>query len=304
VTWHHYYVAGSGSPVDPSIFLESSTYDSYETRVAEMEPKYDAYVKSCAGTSAKPALWMGEAAGVGGGTSNSESVIGKFIGIFWTADKLGVAARSGHSVVARQEWGELTTGGELAPELWIGLLWKRLMGLEVLQTTPHDLTSYVRTYVHRDSSTGKVTVVLINFGKWDAKVSDLSFLNSSPSKPQGHRDEYHMTSPDEGYEGTRVALNGDVLADTFSDLELDEDGNIPDFDPLVVSNSEPINVKSMSVVFVCVTSGSEEGPTKGPTRAPTAAPSTTPLPTTATTTQYSPLDFDEKVMGRYQCLRC
>jgi len=243
VTWHHYYVAGGGTPVDPEIFLEPSTYESYEDIVAEMKPKYTAYADARPSSLPAPKLWMGETAGVGGGTSNSESVIGKYIGIFWTADKLGVAARTGHSVVARQEWGELTANGNVAPELWVGLLWKRVMGLEVFQLTSSQFSQYVRSYVHRDSASGAFSVVIINFGSWDARVT----LDEVAG---GQREEYHVTSPDlPNLEGTRVAVNGQVLASTFATLALDN-GAIPEFVPNYVASTHPVDVQAFSVVFV------------------------------------------------------
>jgi hypothetical protein len=55
-----------------------------------------------AASGTDPMLWMGETSGAGGATHGAHLVIGRFLGAFWSADKLGAAAATGHSVVMKQ----------------------------------------------------------------------------------------------------------------------------------------------------------------------------------------------------------
>ena len=52
-------------------------------------------------------LWMGETSGAGGATHGADLVKGRFLGVFWLADKLGIAAATGHSVVCKQQYRPL-----------------------------------------------------------------------------------------------------------------------------------------------------------------------------------------------------
>ena len=85
---------------------------------------------------------MGETSGAGGACAGADQVIGKFIGVFWYADKLGVAAATGHSVVAKQEFKDLVVslpggGVRATPGYWVAALWKKLMGASNLHSDRH-----------------------------------------------------------------------------------------------------------------------------------------------------------------------
>jgi hypothetical protein len=58
---------------------------------------------------------MGETSGAGGATQGAELVKGCFLGLFWLADKLGAAAKTGHSVLL---WGALLPPVTDGPTAW------------------------------------------------------------------------------------------------------------------------------------------------------------------------------------------
>lgn len=249
VTWHHYYVAGSGSPVDASDFTDVSFLDSYAETASQAHDAFDLYRSGrSAATGRSTHLWMGETSGAGGSTSGSEDVMDKFMGIFWFADKLGVAASNGHTVVARQEWmearGPLDDNGPY-PEYWLALVWKRLMGTGVLEVSQSAGASTTRSYAHC-ASDGSATVVLINVGESDDEVS----LNLAQEYPESSRDEYHLTSwPTAGVlESTGLAVNGVQAA-------LTDEGDVPEFAPSV-STASTITLSGRSVAFVVLPEGS------------------------------------------------
>ena len=97
------------------------------------------------------------------------NMIGKFLGIFWFADKLGNAALTGHSIVCRQSYSYQAqtvgaAGVEVNPEYWVSFFWKQLMGRGVLELTASGAGGLVRVYSGVDHTTGAVTAVVINLG--------------------------------------------------------------------------------------------------------------------------------------------
>ena len=80
-------------------------------------------------------LWLGETSSTfGGGTANASS---SFIAGFLWLDKLGLAARLGHSVVCRQvfahgDYAAIGNDDQPNPDYFSSLLWTRLVGRRVL----------------------------------------------------------------------------------------------------------------------------------------------------------------------------
>ena len=166
-------------------------------------------------------LWMGETSGAGGACDGAKNVTGKFVGVFWNADKLGAAAATGHSVVCKQQyaddaqWTHPTPVGpsviDVTPEWWLSLLWKRLMlgaGTEVFQvTSTAGAGSTVRAYAQGSAQTGAVALVVINLGASNASVP--ISLSGTASGFEQYALAAHPVPSD--MQATRAALNGVAL---------------------------------------------------------------------------------------------
>jgi heparanase 1 len=247
VSWHHYYIAGELNDAEAAFVGSDSvaTYESYATSASLATTTVESTTTSCDATSAKPRIWMGETAGVGGATSASKDVIGKFVEVFWYADKLGVAAKNGLSVVLKQEWADTAIEGP-APSFWLALLWKRLMGLHVLQVEHQDLPATVRLYAHKDDD-GRSTLLIVNLQE-DSAVSISVSLQGLASIAV--HEEYHLTSIDSDVSSSKVLLNGRELPSTTADMAtFIQDGTVPTLSPIFSSTTD-IAVDALSVVFV------------------------------------------------------
>lgn len=218
VTWHHYFVAWWKDEVPPCSFARIDLLNEYRQYADAMAEVYESY--SARRGPQTTQLWMGETSGAGG--SWVDQVHGTFIGIFWYADKLGSAAATGHSVVVRQSWMEARgdiVGHGPAPEFWLALLWKRLVGQGVLPVTMSSGTTSTRCYMHC-SSDGSATAIVINLGNSTEQVT----LNLGVSRVV--ISEYHLTSwPSAGdLWSTDLAINGQKAS-------LTQAGHIPEFPP-------------------------------------------------------------------------
>jgi len=244
LTWHHYYVAGKRGQVHPSSFSNGSFLDSYVQAAKEVS-QVAAKIRSTSHAKTSMLLWMGETSGAGGATHGSDNVIGKFVGVFWCADKMGAAAATGHSVVLRQQFTELAKaraggGVDVTPEFWVTLLWKRFMGTQVLEVGGR-ADDDIRVYAHRDSGSGLVGVMVLNLHSTERTVQlDLGLGNSALIA----HEEFHLTAyPNPAdMSSTEVALNG-------KHLSLGADGSVP---PLMgnSSSSDSIVLQPKSVVVL------------------------------------------------------
>lgn len=246
VSWHHYYIAGEFNDAEAAFVGSDSvaTYESYAASAGLAASTVERSTTTCDATSAKPKIWMGETAGVGGRTAASKDVIGKFIEVLWYADKLGVAAKNGVSVVLKQEWSDTAIEGP-QPTFWLALLWKRFMGLHVLQVEHQDLPATVRMYAHKDGD-GHTTLLLINLHE-DSAVSVSVSLGGLATTTV--HDEYHLTSIDGDVSSAEVLLNGKALPSTMEGMaSFLQDGVVPALSPIYSSTTD-IVVGALSVVF-------------------------------------------------------
>ena len=266
VTWHHYYLAGSGSSTPPSKFGTAAFLNTYH----EMAKAYEAVwrghalgaVRPLAPAPAGPMLWMGETGGAGGATATAKDVTGSVRGLFWWVDKLAFAATTSHSVVLRQEWSELVMslkggGVFVAPCYWLALLWKRLLGRAVLVVAPAAAqTGDLRVYAFTASATAnasadasaaagakKVAIVAINLGS-SAAALDVT-VDGAPAE-QSATEMYSLAAPP-GADVTSkiVALNGMTL-------HVGTGGALPDLAPVMRAAGAPLLVPPLSVNFVLV----------------------------------------------------
>lgn len=116
-------------------------------------------------------MWLGEVghALCGGQPGISDT----FESSMWWTDVLGLMATKGQNIVVRQD----LVGADYSlldkqtlnplPDFWASLLWKKLMGTQVLKVSTSADNPYIRTYAHRTNvrsnyRQGAVTIVFIN----------------------------------------------------------------------------------------------------------------------------------------------
>ena len=128
------------------------------------------------GFDAKPAVWLGEtgSAQVGG----EPEVSGRWATALWWLDQLGALALVGHRVQCRQtlsgsDYGLIDAGGGRltgTPDYWASVLWKRLMGPQVLAVSAPGAPDTLRLYCHRPprglggASSTSVVFLALNLG--------------------------------------------------------------------------------------------------------------------------------------------
>lgn len=219
-------------------YLDPRFLDSY---VAAAQLAQAAVAKFSADTGALPELWMGETSGAGGATHGAHLVIGRFLGVFWFADKLGAAAATGHSVVCKQQYQYQASIGpagvvQVTPEYWLSLLWKRLVGHGVLKVSGGG--GLVRVYAGADLATGAVTAIIINLSENATTVS-----LRIPSRELPRHKLYSLSAwpTATNMQANATALNGRLL-------KLNSDGTPPTLSPVVTAGSS-VAVPALSVSF-------------------------------------------------------
>jgi len=243
VTWHYYPTQSDGCPIQPRIpaleekLLDPSVLDEVLAWADVVEGARDA---SAPGAQ----VWLGETANVLCG--GQEGLSDRFAAGLWWLDQLGLLAKRGEEVVARQS----LTGGnyhlidaitlEPYPDYFNTILWRRLMGTGVLDARalsgPDASTGFdpanLRLYAHcTPGRPGAVTVLALNLDQ--AATAPLAFPSSGVT-----RELYLLTADDRL--GTEVKLGGTVL-------EVPDEGPLP---LVPVAATDPIELPPVSYAFV------------------------------------------------------
>lgn len=164
-------------------------------------------------------------------------------------DELGMASKFGTKSFCRQSliggnYGLLNTTTFVPnPDYYSALLWHRLMGTRVLNTTSNG-TEYLRAYAHCAKNARGITLLLINLNK-DTRVSVRASTGSGTSTDRKYRLEYHLTAKDGDLHSQTMVLNGNILDITC-------DGQIPSLRAVTVPATRPILVAPLSIAFVNV----------------------------------------------------
>ena len=244
VTWHHYYTAGKMGVVSTAEYLDPQFLDTY---VDAAQVASAVVQKFRADSGANPMLWMGETSGAGGATHGSHLVIGRFLGVFWSADKLGAAARTGHSVVMKQTYLYTAfaakadgSGVAASPEYWVSLLWKRHMGAGALAVSGGG--GLVRVYASLATG-GVVTAVVINLGA-NATLVPVAITGSGGGAVAQQHERYTLTAwPDAtDMQANATAVNGE-------EVRLGPGGVAPTLTPASAQGTV-VSVPARSVSFV------------------------------------------------------
>ncbi|XP_003383078.1 PREDICTED: heparanase-like [Amphimedon queenslandica] len=238
-TWHQYY--GSS---------ENITLDDFHS-VKELDKLYDE-IEELMGIASKAGykgdLWLGEtSSSYGGGRAlYSES----FISGFMWLDKLGVTSYT-QKKVFRQDF----VGGNYAlldknqnplPDYWLSLLYKRLVGPEVLEVKgAKDKGRSVRTYAHcakQPYPKGSVVLLALNTNTDAAQIS----LENSELKSSS-RDVYWLTPSENNSTSQDVLLNG-------VKVELVNGDSIPQLQPKAEPSGTSMELPSLSFGYIVFTS--------------------------------------------------
>ncbi|KAG0460237.1 hypothetical protein HPP92_023365 [Vanilla planifolia] len=244
---HHIYNLGSGD--DPDL-LNKIQDPYYLDGTAQTFLDVANTVKEFGPWSA---AWVGEAGGAY--NSGGRNVSDTYVNSFWYLDQLGMTSTFDHKVYCRQA----LIGGNYAllnnitfapnPDYYSALLFHRLMGSKVLETT-HNGSPYLRAYTHCSKDQDGVTILLINMSNstgFDVSITD--DLNmyptqySSTSTPSGgQREEYHLTPKDGNIQSKVMLLNGEPLMLTTS-------GDVPQMNPISSNSSAPLRIAPLSIAF-------------------------------------------------------
>ena len=137
-------------------------------------------------------------------------------------------------------------GTQANPDFWVMLLWKRLMGDQVLQASTDNPN--VRVYAHSTAGrqqAAKVSVMLINVANTSTQVSCDSVLRPR-SEPRAYPVEAYFLTPylpsDLGTQ--RTHLNGEELRVTPT-------GQVPVTSPQLLSSCSP-TLTPYSVTFLVI----------------------------------------------------
>lgn len=201
--WHYYPQQSRRGPIAsrraaPGRLLHPENLDEAAYWARRNAALRDEYCPGCP-------LWLGETghAQFGGEPGLSD----RYLASLWWLDQLGLLAVHAHDVVVRQTLSgsnyQLITEDTLKPlpDYWASLLWKRLMGREVLAARVQG-SDRVRVYAHRAPNGIDVTLLVINLHpRRPVKVQGAQFGRDARL--------YEVTSAD--LFGTEVRLNGEPL---------------------------------------------------------------------------------------------
>uniref|UniRef100_A0A8C1BLJ9 Heparanase n=1 Tax=Cyprinus carpio carpio TaxID=630221 RepID=A0A8C1BLJ9_CYPCA len=127
-TWHHYYVNGRDTSLED--FLDPEVLDTLATKINEV-------LEIVESASPGKKVWLGETSSAYGG--GAVGLSDTFVAGFMWLDKLGLTAKLGLDVVIRQvligsgTYHLVDDNLDPLPDYWLSLLYKRLVGPEVLK---------------------------------------------------------------------------------------------------------------------------------------------------------------------------
>lgn len=142
ISWHQYYVCGRTA--NTSQFTSPDVMELFTRQLRAVSDVRDRL-------SPDTPIWITETGSAYGG--GAPGLSNRFAGSFLWLDKLGVAARDGVDVVARQSlygghYAMLDYNYDPNPDYWVAVLHKLLVGGRVLNATLAGTPDTVRLYAH------------------------------------------------------------------------------------------------------------------------------------------------------------
>ncbi|XP_040914254.1 heparanase isoform X2 [Toxotes jaculatrix] len=244
-TWHHYYVNGRDTSLED--FLDPEVLDTLMLKTNEVLERVRL-------VSPGKAVWLGETSSAYGG--GAVGLSDTFVAGFMWLDKLGLGARLGLDVVMRQvfigsgSYHLVDNNLDPLPDYWLSLLYKRLVGPEVLKIEAFSdvgRSKRVRLYLHCSNTQsyrrGAVTLISLNLSTKPASVSAPALVSSSTVEA------FVLQSDRPGEEGLysrSVKLNGEVL-------KMVDDKTLPDLKGTRLPPAEPLQLPAYSLAFFVFT---------------------------------------------------
>ncbi|XP_066501318.1 heparanase isoform X2 [Hoplias malabaricus] len=209
-TWHHYYVNGRDTSLEE--FIDPEVLDSLAVKI-------NVVLETVRSVSPGKRVWLGETSSAYGGGAMDLS--DTFVAGFMWLDKLGLSAKMGLDVVIRQvlmgsgTYHLVDDNLDPLPDYWLSLLYKRLVGPEVLKVAVSNLRgNHLRVYLHCTNRKcpsyrqGAVTLFGLNLSKRQAKLTLPAHFSNSTIEA------FVLQSSEPGMEGLNsraVTLNGVLL---------------------------------------------------------------------------------------------
>jgi len=181
VTWHYYPQQSRRCPIAE---LRASPEMPLTPELLDNAAQWAAVVEAAQAEHAPAApVWLGETGGAqcGGEPGLSDA----FVGGFWWLDQLGLVASRGQPVTIRQSLTGASYGLldedtlEPRPDFYNSVLFRRLMGTEVLSASAEDDQDLIRSYAHctragaPGAGSGAVTILVLNLST--THVAEVSF---------------------------------------------------------------------------------------------------------------------------------
>uniref|UniRef100_A0A8C6UXE2 Heparanase n=1 Tax=Neogobius melanostomus TaxID=47308 RepID=A0A8C6UXE2_9GOBI len=164
-TWHHYYVNGRDTSLED--FLDPEVLDTLALKTNEVLEK----VKQA---SPQKRVWLGETSSAYGGGALGLS--DTFVAGFMWLDKLSLGAKLGLDVIMRQvfigsgSYHLVDDNLDPLPDYWLSVLYKRLVGQEVLSLKAFPnfkkFHKRVRLYLHCTNKKRYVPLAVFMIIKW------------------------------------------------------------------------------------------------------------------------------------------
>ncbi|KAL0965704.1 hypothetical protein UPYG_G00284650 [Umbra pygmaea] len=242
-TWHHYYVNGRDTSLED--FLNPEVLNTLTLKTQEV-------MKTIEMVSPGKKVWLGETSSAYGGGARGLS--DTFVAGFMWLDKLGLGAQLGLDVVIRQvligsgTYHLVDNNLDPLPDYWLSLLYKRLVGPEVLNIEAFSIlekTKSVRVYLHCTNKkspsykSGAVTLFALNLKTSPASISvPAAFSNSTA-------EAFLLQSELAGKPGLlskSVKLNGEVL-------KMVDDRTLPSLQGASIPAGEHLRLPGYSFAF-------------------------------------------------------
>lgn len=265
---HHIYNLGAG--MDPNL-VNKILDPHYLSKVSETFSNLSQTIQQ---NGPWASAWVGESGGAY--NSGGRHVSDTFVNSFWYLDQLGMASRYNTKVYCRQtlvggHYGLLNTTTLVPnPDYYSALLWHRLMG-KVVVAVGSNASPFLRSYAHCSKGRAGITLLLINLSNqtdfiisvqnsMDMRLTveentsgensfvrglkrSVSWVGSRASDEPMYREEYHLTAKDGNLRSRTMVLNG-------IPLELTEDENIPNMDPVRLDVNSPLYINPLSISFI------------------------------------------------------
>ncbi|XP_028828965.1 heparanase [Denticeps clupeoides] len=242
-TWHHYYVDGKTASLED--FLNPDVLDSLATVTNNV-------LKIVEDVSSGKKVWLGETSSAYGG--GAVGLSNSFVAGFMWLDKLGLGAKLGLDVVIRQvligagTYHLVDNSLNPLPDYWLSVLYKELVGTEVLDVSA--VTSYganrtLRVYCHctnRRSTNyrrGAVTLFALNLNKRPVKMV------LAPPVSNTTVEAFVLDAAEPGERGlysSFVRLNGNLL-------KMVDDRTLPELRGKVLQKGEALSLPPYSFAF-------------------------------------------------------